>query len=268
MAVNGKGAGLTALVLAGPRANGDPLARAYDLPHKAVLPVAGRPMGEWVVDALRETPGIGRILVAADWRCLGDTMMVGKRVVPVAARATIGETVEAVLDVVPPPLLITTVDHPLLTPTMIAEFLSKVPPDADGAMAVARDEAIRGTYPEARRAYVRFRRARVTGCNLFLMLGSRARRAAGTWTRMDASRRDPAAMMASLGTGSLLLWSLGLLTLEGAARRLSARVGARLAVVEMSAPEAAIDVDGPEDLHLAEAILARRAAGGGRDPVV
>lgn len=254
-------AALTALVLAGPRTGGDALANAFDVPHKAAIPVAGRPMGEWVVDALRDAPAVDRVLVAADWRSLGDAvpmMMARQKVVPVAAFPTIGETVEAVLDAVRPPLLITTVDHPLLTPAMVGEFLAKVPEDADGAIAVARREVVREAYPEVRRGYMRFRRARVTGCNLFLMKTARARAAVRTWTRMDAQRTDPAAMISSLGLGSLVLWSLGMLTLEGAAKRLSRRVGARLAVVEMSDAEAAIDVDKPEDLTLAEAILARR----------
>lgn len=251
---------LTALVLAGPRTGGDPLANAFDVPHKAAIPVAGRPMGEWVVEALRASSAIGRILVAADWRSLGDSvpLMAREKVVPVAAYATIGATIEAVLDAVPPPLLITTVDNPLLTPEMVAEFLGKVPADADGAVAVVRREVVRQAYPEAKRAYMRFRRARVTGCNLFLLSGPRARAAVRYWTKMDADRTDPAAMIGNLGFGSLLLWSLGLLTLDGAARRLSKRVGARLAVVEMLTPEAAIDIDKPEDLQLAEAIFARR----------
>lgn len=251
---------LTALVLAGPRIGGDPLANAFDVPHKAVLPVAGRPMGEWVVTALCACPGVDRVLVAADWRSLGESvaLMTPEKVVPVAAYPTIGATIEAVLDAVPPPLLITTVDNPLLTPAIVAEFLSKVPSDADGAVAVARREVVGNAYPQAKRVYMRFRRARVTGCNLFLLAHSRARGAVRVWTRMDAARTDPAAMIGALGFGSRLWWSLGMLTLDGAARRLSRRVGARLAVVEMSAPEAALDVDWPEDMKLVEAILAGR----------
>lgn len=251
---------LTALVLAGPRSGGDPLANAFDVPHKAVLPVLGRPMGEWVVEALCACPGITRVLVAADWRSLGESvaLMTPEKVVPVAAFSTIGATIEAVLDAVPPPLLITTVDNPLLTPAIVAEFLNKVPADADGAVAVARREVVRQAYPLAKRVYMRFRRARVTGCNLFLLANVSARAAVRVWTRMDAARTDPAAMIGALGIGSRLWWSLGLLTVDGAARQLSHRVGARLAVVEMLAPEAALDVDWPEDLRLVEAILAAR----------
>lgn len=257
---------LTALVLAGPRSGGDPLANAFDVPHKAVLPVGGRAMGEWVVEALRASPMVDRVLVAADWRSFGEgvTFMAPEKVVPVVAQASIGETVQAVLDAVPPPLLITAVDNPLLTPAIVAEFLGKVPAEADGAVAVARREVVRAAYPQAKRVYMRFRRARVTGCNLFLLANSRARRAIQVWTRMDAARTDPAAMIGALGIGSRLWWSLGLLTVDGAARQLSRRVGARLAVVEMSAPEAALDVDWPEDLRLVERILAERGSGNGQ----
>ncbi len=257
---------VTALVLAGTRAGGDPLARAYEVPHKAALPVGGRPMGEWVVETLRAAPEVGRVLVAADWRSLGPAvpLMTNRdKVVPVAAMATIGETVAAVLDAVAPPVLITTVDHPLLSPAMVAEFLSKVPADADAAVAVARDTVVRAAYPQARRTYVRFRGARVTGCNLFLLASSRARSAVRFWTGLDSYRKDPGAMVGALGMGSLALWWLGLLSIDGAARRLSQRVGARLAVVEMDQPEAAIDVDKPDDLRLADAILSARIGEGG-----
>ena len=245
--------GLTAVVLAGSRAGGDPLARAYGLPHKAALTLAGRPMGAWVVDALRASPAIGRVVVVGEeGHAYGAERM--------AAQATIGATIEAALDALGTPLLVTTIDHPLLTPAMVAEFLGKVPPDADCAVAVARAETVLGAYPEARRTWLRFRRARVTGCNLFLLARPPARQVVRYWTRMDARRKSLAAMVRAAGPLTLALWGLGLLTMEGAARRLSRRLGAKAAVVELSAAEAAIDVDKPEDARLAEAILARRAA--------
>lgn len=243
--------GLTALVLAGRRPGGDPLARAYGVPHKAALMLAGRPMGAWVVEALRACPAVGRVVVAGDGLALPgiDTIPAG---------ASVGATVEAALDTLGTPLLVTTIDHPLLTPAMIAEFLGKLPAEADCAVAVARADTVLAAYPEARRTWTRFRRARVTGCNLFLLARPPARQAVRHWTRMDAHRKDPAAMVRAAGPATLLLWALGLLTVEGAARRLSRRLGARLAVVEMTSAEAAIDVDKPADVRLAQAILARR----------
>ena len=56
--------GLTALVLAGSRREGDPLAASAGVSHKALIPVAGQPMLERVVSALAAVPRIGRILIA------------------------------------------------------------------------------------------------------------------------------------------------------------------------------------------------------------
>jgi len=55
---------LTALVLAGTRAGGDPLAEHAGVSHKALIEVGGRTMIERVVEALAASPAVGRIVVA------------------------------------------------------------------------------------------------------------------------------------------------------------------------------------------------------------
>ena len=64
--------------------------------------------------------------------------------------------------------------------------------------------------------------------------------------------------MAAIGPLTLLRFLLGRLTLAAAVQRLSAIIGASIAAVEMPFAEAAIDVDKPSDLALAERILAGR----------
>jgi hypothetical protein len=62
----------------------------------------------------------------------------------------------------------------------------------------------------------------------------------------------------AFGWRPLVAYLLGRLTLEEALARASKVIGARLAAVVLPQPEAAIDVDKPADLALAESILARR----------
>ena len=57
---------LTALVLAGTRAGGDPLADYAGVSHKALIEVGGRTMIERVVGALAALPAVTRIVVAID----------------------------------------------------------------------------------------------------------------------------------------------------------------------------------------------------------
>jgi hypothetical protein len=62
----------------------------------------------------------------------------------------------------------------------------------------------------------------------------------------------------AFGWRSLVAYLLGRLTLDEALARASKVIDARLAAVVLPQPEAAIDVDKPADLELAESILARR----------
>ena len=65
---------LTAVVLAGTRPEGDPLAREAGVSHKALLDVGGKPMLARVLEALAAVSGIARIVVASDRADLLDQM--------------------------------------------------------------------------------------------------------------------------------------------------------------------------------------------------
>ncbi|TFH28736.1 MAG: hypothetical protein E4H00_08245, partial [Myxococcales bacterium] len=55
-----------ALVLAGRRASGDPVAEQAGLTHKALLPIAGQPMAARVLRALAAQPDIETISISCD----------------------------------------------------------------------------------------------------------------------------------------------------------------------------------------------------------
>ncbi len=83
--------------------------------------------------------------------------------------------------------------------------------------------------------------------------------AAAFWSHLERHRKRPWRLIAAVGPAALLRFLLGRLSLAGALAILSRRAGARIAPVVMPFAEAAIDVDKPADLTLAEAILRRRA---------
>jgi CTP:molybdopterin cytidylyltransferase MocA len=178
------------------------------------------------------------------------------------AASTPSRSVLAALGTLPLPLLITTADHPLLSAAMIDHFCAAVPVDADAAVAVVRASLLQRSYPNAIRTYYRFAGEGYSGCNLFLLQSPDALRVVELWTRLERHRKQPWRLIAEVGPIALLRFLLGRLDLEGAMHHLSTRVGAKVRAVEMPFAEAAIDVDKPADLELAEAILARRADNG------
>jgi GTP:adenosylcobinamide-phosphate guanylyltransferase len=258
----------TALVLAGSRGPDDPVASAAGVAHKCLVPVAGVPMAVRVVEALAASPAVGRIAVAVQDPALLDhlpalrPLVAAGRCTLLPTAATPSLSVRRALDELPDPLplLVTTGDHPLLTPEMIAHFCAAArATGADLAAGLTPASAITKAYPDARRTYLRFRGERYSGANLFAVLQPDGRRAVAFWRRVEQERKRPWRLVRGFGWRPLVLYLLGRLTLEDALARASRVIGARVAAVVMPQAEAAIDVDKPADLELVETILARKA---------
>lgn len=255
----------TALILAAQRGPDEPIARAAGVGHKALVPVGGVPMLKRVVDAVRESGCCGRIVVSIDRAAvLAACPALARdaeqgRIEVLASRASAAASVEAAFDALAPPLLVTTADHALLTPDLVACFWRGVPANVDMAAGIVEAEIVRAAFPDARRTFLAFRDGAIKGANLFALLTPDARRVVAFWRRVESHRKRPLRLMARLGPISALGFALGLLTRGGAIRRLERRLGGvRIALVPLAEAEAAIDVDKPEDLALAEAVLNAR----------
>nr|WP_211113697.1 nucleotidyltransferase family protein [Azospirillum endophyticum] len=255
--------------MAGSRGAADPVAAAAGVSHKALAPVAGVPMLVRVLETLAAVPRVGRVAVVIErpGLVLEDPAFAGflargtLEVVPAASSPS--RSVLAALEAVPDPFpcLVTTADHPLLTPAMVEHFWTQAPPDADAAVGLARAETIRAAHPDTRRTYLRFGDGAWSGCNLFVLRTETALSVVSFWRRVEQDRKKPWRMIGLLGPGMLLSYVLGRLRLGAALAALGRRTGTRLAAVEMPFADAAVDVDRPDDLALAEAILARRVTG-------
>jgi CTP:molybdopterin cytidylyltransferase MocA len=255
----------TALLLAGSRGPADPVAAAAGLPHKALVPVAGRPMLLRVVDTLHRCPEIDRIVLCVQEAGLVNRLpelaaaVAAGEIATMEAAASPARSVLAALERLPGalPLLVVTADHPLLTPEMVRHFLGALE-GADAAAAVASEAVIASAYPDTRRTYIRLKGGAYSGCNLFAFSAADASAAARFWTKVERYRKQPWRLFAAAGPRALLSFLFGRIDLEGAADRLSRLLGLRLRVVALPFAEAAMDVDKPSDLALAEKILASR----------
>lgn len=258
---------VTAIVLAGSRGPSDPVAAASGVSHKALAPVAGVPMLARVLETLTTVPRIDRVVVLIE---RPELVLENPAFAPflehgaltvIPAAGSPSRSVLAALDAVPAafPCLVTTADHPLLTPAMVEHFWTNLPTGADAAVGLARSETIRAAYPETRRTYLRFSDGAYSGCNLFALRTEAARSVVSFWRRVEQDRKKPWRMIRMLGPGTLLSYALGRLRLDTALAVFGRRTGTVLAAVDMPFANAAVDVDRPDDLTLAEAILARRS---------
>jgi hypothetical protein len=111
-----------------------------------------------------------------------------------------------------------------------------------------------------RRTATRFQDGPFCGCNLFAILNARGRRAVEFWRQVEAERKRPWKMIHKLGWLVVFRYLSGRLTLTEGLRRASDLIGIEAAAVLMPFPEAAVDVDTPDDWSFVENLV--RHSGG------
>lgn len=241
-----------ALILAGSRTGGDPLAAAAGVTHKGLIEVAGRTMLERVANALT-CAGFEKIAVSTGSGPLAD-LAVALDLHIIAAEDGPSRSVAAALEQLGAPLLVTTVDHALLAPSWIDAFIGGVPDGVDLAALLARRETIEREVPGSRRTYFRFADGEWSGCNLFYLATPRARTGLALWTDVEADRKRPWRIVRRLGVRQLLRYVFGTLTLAEGVAHLGALAGIKATAVETPFGLAAVDVDTVADLAAVRAL--------------
>lgn len=240
------------------------MAKAYQVSHKCLVEVGGEPMLRRVIRTLLSHSDIGRISVVIETRALLANALgsLADSVDFLTPQESAARSALAAVQAKPQfPWLVTTGDHPLLTPEMLRYFLDQAAKSgADLSVGLATAETILTHFPEARRTFLTFGRDRVSGCNLFALTSGRALAALSFWHHLEDVRKKPWRLIGAFGALALLRFATGSLTLDSAFALASRRLGLVARPVLMPFAEAAVDVDKPEDKELAERILVGRAA--------
>ncbi|MBX7146460.1 MAG: nucleotidyltransferase family protein [Alphaproteobacteria bacterium] len=258
----------TALVLAGSREKDDPIATSYagGIKLKTFVPVGGVPMLVRVLKNVLASPYIGRVIVCLPNPSSLDTIaelshyIAEKKLLSIPTEATPVLSVLSAIEMIkdPLPLLVTTGDHPLLTPPMINYFIEHLPEQADFVVALAAASLITQHYPKAIRTFYKFMDDGYSGCNLFALLHPNAANVGQYWLKMEKHRKKPWQLIKQIGPMVLLKFLRGKIDLPTALSIISKKTNADIRHVLMPFAEAAIDIDKPEDLILVEQILANQ----------
>ena len=254
-------AGLTALLLAGRRPGIDPLAESRGETLKALIPVVGEPMVARVAATLLACPAIGRVVVLTqDTEAIAAVLPADPRIGYATSGRGIATSIAAAIGQgdVAWPLFVTTADHPLLAPPTIAAFLAAAG-GADVAVGVVERLVVEARFPQTRRTWLRFRGGDWTGANLFRFDGPEALPVLNAWASVEQDRKKGWKLVARFGPVLLLRFLTRTISLQDAVARAGLKLGAQVRAVAITDPLAAVDVDKPSDLVLAEAVLEGRA---------
>jgi GTP:adenosylcobinamide-phosphate guanylyltransferase len=241
----------------------DPLHAATRGQPKALLDVAGRPMVQWVLDALSGAARIDRVVVVGLGPEAGITCAKPTTYLPNQGHMldNIQAGVNEILRGNPGARLVMAVtsDIPAVTSAMIdwvAETCLQT--DHDLYYLVIERSLMETRFPGSNRTYVRLKDAEVCGGDLsVLQAGIVADR--HLWERMIAARKNAFKQASFLGWDLLLLLLSGRLSMERAERMVSRRIGLHGRVILSPYAEVGMDIDKPHQLEILRRDLAARA---------
>ena len=253
----------TALILAGDRAADDPLAGAF-AGRKALLDMNGRPMIDYVLDAVEGAETVGDVYVIANQvkDIEQGLIKAGRNVKRTRFLEGGASPVNSVLKTIKTlkpafPVLVLTADNPLLNADVINDFCRKAErtDGADIAVALAQMSRLKSEFPAARRTFIKLKGEGYSGCNLFALMTPTALNAARFWLKVESDRKKSFSMIASFGFGTLLRVVTRTITLDEALIKASRALGAVVRAVMVDEVRVAIDVDKPEQAEQVRKIL-------------
>jgi GTP:adenosylcobinamide-phosphate guanylyltransferase len=259
----------SALVLAGDRRPGDPVAALGNAGCKALTPVLGVPMLYRVVSALQASRHVADITLVGP----GDQVLAGN---PTLRNMIASGEVSMLEPAASPslsahrglkhiqsrPVLVTTADHALLRADIVDHFLeqSRVS-GCDVTVALTPLVTVMARFPDNRRTAIKLKGGPFCGSNLFAFMTPESEKVADFWKDIEQRRKNPKkVVMGALGFFSTLRYLLGTLSLEHAMQRMSNAVGVRVGAVIMPFADAAVDIDTVDDFMLVEKTLRQRAS--------
>ena len=254
---------IKALVLAGERGGPSALREAEDVASKAEIKIDGIAMLDRVLGALSESRITNPCHIAGanplTRERLSSSAAYGDLVYLPAGDGPASTVLSCLESLDRYPVLITTCDHPLLTPEMIDSFIdASLASGADLTVGLASKTVIEAAYPQASRTYFPIGGRKVSGCNLFLARTPAALNAVRFWREAEADRKHPVRIARRFGLISMLQILRPGMNFDGVFRILSQRLDCTVRPVMMPFAEAAIDVDKPEDLSLVRTIIRAR----------
>ena len=224
---------------------------------KALLPIAGRPMVSWVVDALRASRFVAEIAVvvpsAEDLGSWADT--VDKLVV---SDGSFIENVLAGVDAfrITRPTLIITGDIPAVTPEAIDDFIRlSIESGADFTYPLIRKNDMLEQFPGSERTFIKLKDGPVTGGNIMLANPTLMHQNREIGQRLFETRKNAAAMARVIGYRFVFKLALGQLEVHEVEAKMEELLGGPGAAIYTSHASIGADVDKPADVVVAERVL-------------
>lgn len=233
----------------------DPLYIYTEGRSKAMLDIAGKPMVQWVLDALSASQKVDNVIVIGMNEKTGVTCAKPTYFVPNQGRmlANIVAGVEKSLEISPDKeyVLVVSSDIPGLKGEMVDWLVEQVEQTpADIYYGVVPREVIDKRYPNSKRTWTRLKEMEVCGADINACHVSMATEHLDLWEDLIGHRKSPLKQILAVGWDTALLLVFRQLTIDELVQRVAERLGIKGKAILWPWAEAGMDVDKPHQLEI------------------
>jgi molybdopterin-guanine dinucleotide biosynthesis protein A len=250
---------VSAVVLAGGSVKPELQAR-FGIPSKGMIPLLGRIAVDFVVDAARACPPIGKVALAGP-EAYRDFPVIERvdAFVPDAGRipANLLNAMLALSEQEGQGLMVAG-DSPLLTGETLEHFLGQVPAEADLCYPVVSKQGIMAAFPDREWTFLRLREGPVVCTNVLYFRATLLKSFEALADRIEVARRKPWKLAALFGVWLAVKFVTRRLSIPDIERRVSRILGANCRGVLSDDALLAMDLDDLRDLPLVEEFLQKR----------
>ena len=230
---------------------------------KSMLEINGRPMVQYVLDALAGSARVERILVVG--LPLSNYLESSRPVLRMEDRGDMVANILAgareisTLDPAARHCLVVSADIPAINSAMVDWLIDQIEQHDDEIIYnVIERKVMEARYPGSRRTYVRLKDLEVCGGDMNAIRLSLAASDNPLWDRLIEARKSPMRQAALIGYDTLFWLLLRRLSLSEAQRAVSERLGIRARALLCPFAEMGMDVDKPFQLEIMRKDLAVR----------
>lgn len=215
---------IVAVVLGG--GGEDALARHARVGAKALVSLKNKPMGAYVLDALKGSRCVDKIVYVGLYKGL-EPFLNGVVSVPAGKRLTesLALGLGAALTHQPSKLLVVTADLPWLTAASLDRFVSSVP-NVDLVYPAVPQYATEAQFASQKRTYARVKEGSFTGGNLILITPKVVPSLLSFVDRLYVGRKNPFALAAVFGWDTVVKLLTGRASIPELEKRASKLLGA------------------------------------------
>jgi GTP:adenosylcobinamide-phosphate guanylyltransferase len=231
---------------------------------KALLAVAGKPMVQWVLDALGAASMVEGVIViglSADEgvSCTKPLSFIPNQGEMLSNILTGLKEVQKVAPAASHALIVSS-DIPALTPESVDWVANTaLQTDHDAYYNVIERQVMEKRFPGSKRTYTRLKGAEVCGGDMNVARTNLATGKDELWQRIIDSRKNAFKQASLLGFDLLFLLLIRQVTIEQAEKKVSQRIGLKGKVLRCPYAEVGMDIDKPHQLEILQADLENRA---------